>query len=240
MLRDFKVIDKPNPALFSTEVPEGYTLVDERGPRPPVPLTQDVIDFLCQPLPVPDGAKVVFLSNRKDEQWERPLLGIGSHGPEKGTVVWRQQIALDVTDMTPKAISAISGIYVKHFWQLKLGMNFGFTGYQTLWKSRADLFVTTPDPSAFWTWNHCEYSRGDYADMDVDVEVMDFDQVPPGIEQYRRKPVKNLTDPVQGQRVAWIRIDFVARNLQGAGTWPETEDASNHTPSTQPAETPNN
>ncbi|MCL2700580.1 MAG: hypothetical protein FWE88_02675 [Phycisphaerae bacterium] len=243
-LRNFKVIDKPDPALFSTDVPEGYAIVDERGPRPPALKTQDVIDFLCQPLPVPEGAKVLL---SKDGWWDRPLLGVGQQGGdrsrrkvEKGTIVWRQRIALDVMEMTPEAIAAIPKIYRDHLvpqFHSGPGTLSGFGRGETLCKGGPDRFLLSPIDRDFWTWGYCDVTLGDDADYEVDMEVMDFAPSPPGSPQYGRKPVRNLTDPVQGQRVAYIRINLVVRNLQGEGKWPEPEKKATSAPSTQSAET---
>lgn len=168
--------------------------------------TQVVIDFLSKPLPIPAGAK------------EFPVSGIGGQGVGEGTVTWGKGVVLDVTEMAPKDIAAIPMVYVSHFYQQ---FPFGSTvsgNHQDLWKTGRDEFGVAWGASWTWRW------RGDYRgkdfDFDMDVEVMDFDQVTPNSSRYSRLPVRDLANPVQGQRVMWIRFSFTGRNLTGVGKWP--------------------
>ena len=168
--------------------------------------TQTVIDFLSQSLPTPAGAK------------QLPVSGIGGQGVGEGTVSWRKGVVLDVTEMAPKDIAAIPMAYLSHFNEQFPFGSMGHGNHQDLWKSWDDEFGMAW--GADWTWRWKAEYRGTDFDLIMDVEVMDFDQVTPDSSGYSRLPVRELDDPVRGQRILWMRLDFQGRNLTGAGKWP--------------------
>jgi hypothetical protein len=166
---------------------------------------QAVIDFLSQPLPVPKGAKVLGPRNYG-----------GSVG--SGTVAWRGYQALDVTDMKPEEIETIPEMYASYF-ENRFPFGTSGRGSQSLGKSGPDYYRV--GSYSEWTWlRQCEFSGGDF-DLDIDCQVFDFKKDNTVAGGYRRVSVNMLSDPIQDQRVAWIRFSFKGRNLEGMGKWPE-------------------
>ena len=234
-LRNFKVIPNPDPARFSTEVPEEYSPTDHLGPQPAssVPPAQEVVNFLCQPLPVPEGATVLLVSRDRDMERERPPVGLGNSIPVKnsafyrpGVLVWRKRVALDVSNMTPEEVAGIIKVYEEHFRQFPLRAKISGSFYrsQNLCKESADRFdLESVRDEAHWSWNQQTWWRGEHIDLDLSVEVMDFVPRWVGATLYERQPVKRLYDTMRGQRVAWISMDLIGRDLKGPCKWPEPD-----------------
>jgi hypothetical protein len=176
-----------------------------RRPAPAGRPIQDVIDFLTQPLPIPAGAK------------QLPNPGIGYRIAGIGTVAWQKDVLLDVTDMDFNDIVAIVYAYRSHF-QQQFPLGFGVTGNPPRpWKHR-DGRIKMANVS-LWTWCWKAVGRGPDFDLIMDVELMDFDRVTPGKSRYDCLPIRHPGDPTKGQRVMWIRLNFMGRNLTGVGKW---------------------
>jgi hypothetical protein len=71
-----------------------------------------------------------------------------------------------------------------------------------------------------WTWHWRGGYSGKHFDLDMDAQVFDFKRNSPDSSGCRRIPVQQLSEPVQEQRIIWIRLDFKGRDLTGQGNWP--------------------
>jgi len=177
---------------------------------------QTVIDFLGKPLPVPPGT--------------RPLPSkslLENHSGINNDLFWDKEIALDVTNATTQEdMDAILTAYVKHFRPLYPSVRphhvYG-GGSLDMQPARDD------DPGAGFKFSHDSDGGpwrqvvrcvGDDCTLDIEMELLDFYPSPLDNSRLSRLPVMQLTDPVAGRRVAWVRLYFHARNLQGSGDWP--------------------
>ena len=185
--------------------------VDIFGSRK-LPSSQEVVNFLSQPLPVPEDAKSLVPSLHETMS--------GLRSAEKGYVMWYDEAALDVTNMAPKDIEMILYHYRGHFEQL-----FRFTFRTTdrpheLFKTSSGFGHITPGVRTDTIWRQGLKCRDANFALDIDVDMFDFEPKPDGLN-YTRLPVAKLTDPVRGQRVMVFRFTFLGQGLKGTGKWPE-------------------
>jgi hypothetical protein len=172
----------------------------DRPETPKVMTTQEAADSIAKPLPLPPGAKLVG------------IIGIGHEGLGPGSLAWDKGIVLDVSGMTKQDIAAIPRMYESHF-QNQFPIVISSRGsYYDLAKFGPDDFISAGNGD--WTWHVRAEGNGNNFDFEMQTEVMDF--APIG-SRFKRIRVRELDNPVQGQRIMWIRINLRVRGLVGPG-----------------------
>jgi len=170
--------------------------------RPTRPLPQEVMDFLNQPLPIPNGAR--DLSENDDY---RPVY---SSRYSERAVMWLFAQTLDVTDMTPEAVRTIPNTYCKHFTE-----QFGDIGGYVLFQNFMDPENLFPGRGG---WRQMVIQRARDAVLTFSMDVMDYEDSDLGTDGHTSVkrcylPVDHLDQPIQGRRFVFLRFQFVAFNL---------------------------
>lgn len=165
---------------------------------------QRLIDILTQPLPMYDGLTPVLS--------KRLAYGVSSNVDDQ--VRWSHTLAFDVTDRSGDEINAIPEFYRIHFYRAIPFMG-GYGGHPMEYRlvQRDNGFQLWGGGGAFTkSWGIAIH--GKYADVDIYVTVIDFDKTG------KRHAVQHLHDPVNGQRVLWLRFFLRAHGLSGPAKWP--------------------
>ena len=193
--------------LFVVGIVGGVFLLGSRATKKLGPAAQDVIDFLGAPLPVPEGAKQV------------KVFGCG-RGGGGGTVMWKNSIVLDVTGMQPQQVERIPDFYASHFEKrFSFGGGSLIGGDTVLAKLPGGDFVMAGDGGG--SWGYHDSHSGKHFDLEIITKRLDFTPEPDSPGMFRRIRAKHPLDPVQGQRILWIRFSFKGRGLVGDGKWPD-------------------
>jgi len=172
-----------------------------------VTTSQDVVDFLSQPLPVPDGAKPLLLPRDS-----------GKFGGND-SIAWHTDVAFDVTDMTPEEIAAIGPAYWAYLGQ-QFPLQFHYTERGNIRRPPGDQYGFEDGIRMGWTWNWSAKGYSQHYNVDIYADVMDLEPQPPPSILYNRHPVADLNTPVRGQRVLWMRLVVTSKGLPGSGKWP--------------------
>jgi len=140
------------------------------------------------------------------------------HCTGMGIVRWESGIVLDITGMQPQQVEAIPEFYVSHFKK-----RFPFGGHvggnsRDLAKFPTGKFLMAGGGS--WSWGYRDSYSSEHFDCDIITEVIDFAPRSDAAGQFKRIRVRELSDPVQGQRIMWIRFSLKGRELAGYGRWP--------------------
>lgn len=189
------------------------------------PSARRIVNALSTTLPVPDGAKVLV---------QLPPFGsAGVEVPADDVVVhWQTRMALDITAMTRAQVEAIPSFYEAF---LSNAFSDELTG--SIWVSNGvpsyglSRLVTEMLPQTNgWivnfggdqlTWRTESRVVGQHLLCEVHAEVMDYEHLQ-NSPMWQPKGVRNLSDPVQGQRVVLVMLRVQGHGLRDAKNvaWP--------------------